>query len=151
MSGPWGLHLSQWITGKKHNDWVFKNAKQRKYWTNHQRFEGVIQFAIFLKYAMIPETFERVKCPFFMGYYYQNEEKQDKTVSVAAMHDMFRQLGTPPQLKREKAFPHADSHVLTSDLTTEEWKTVEQESVKFMEEVLNMKPVIKVLPAGIVQ
>jgi esterase/lipase len=151
MSGPWGLQLSHWITGKKHNEWVFKNAKQRYYWTNHQRFEGVIQFAVFLKYTMLKETFEKVKCPFFMAYYYQNEEKQDKTVSVVAMHEMYAQLGTPPQLKREKAFPKADAHVITSNLTTDEWQAVEQESIKFMEEVLNMRPVLKKMPVEMVK
>ena len=137
LSEPWGLQLAHTMIGE-HNDWVFRKPEQAKYWTNHQRFEGIVQFTTFQKYAMIPETFAKVKCPVFMGYYYEDEEKQDKVVSVAAMKEMFEQLGTPPQNKRAVNFPNAKAHVITSDLTTDDWQTVEAESVKFVQEVLGL-------------
>ncbi len=139
LAEPWGLQLSHLITGKLHNDWVFRKPEQKHYWTNHQRFEGIVQFTTFQKYAMIPETFAQIKCPVFMGYYYENEENQDKVVSVAAMKTMFEQLGTPPPYKRAVNFPKTKAHVLTSPLTTDDWQTVEIESVKFIQEILNMK------------
>lgn len=138
LSGPWGLQIARLVLGKDHNDWNFKNPKQKYFWTNHQRIEGVVQFSLFLKYTMTKATFQQVHCPFFMGYYYENEEKQDNTVSVIAMKEMYEQLSTPPQYKREKAFPKADSHVITSDLTTDTWQAVEAESVKFIKEILGM-------------
>ena len=138
MAGPWGLQIARLVLGKNHNDWNFKTPKQKYFWTNHQRLEGVVQFSLFLKYAMTKETFQQVRCPFFMGYYYENEEKQDNTVSVVAMKEMYEQLSTPPPYKREKAFPKADSHVITSDLTTDTWQAVEAESVKFIKEILGM-------------
>ena len=138
LAEPWGLELSHLVTGKEHNDWVFRKPQQAKYWTNHQRFEGIVQFTTFQKYAMIPETFAKVKCPVFMGYYYENEENQDKVVSVAAMKEMFEQLGTPPQYKRAVNFQNAKAHVITSDLTTDDWQTVEAESIKFIQEILGM-------------
>ena len=52
-------------------------------------------------------TFERVKKPVFMGYYFKNEKFQDSVVSVEAMLKMFDQLGTPENLKVKKAFPEA--------------------------------------------
>lgn len=143
LAGHWGLQLSRFVTGKNHNDFVFRNPEQRFFWTNHQRFEGIIQFSVFLKYAMTPETFSKVKCPFFMAYYYKDEENQDKVVSVAAMKEMYGQLGTPPQYKREIAFPNADAHVITSDLTTKDWKNVELASMQFMQDMLGMSPKYK--------
>ena len=137
MSEPWGLQLAHLLVGE-HNDWKFRKPEQAKYWTNHQRFEGIVQFTTFQKYTMIPETFAKVKCPVFMGYYYENEEKQDKTVSVEAMKEMFEQLGTPPKYKREFDFKNAKAHVITSPMTTDDWQTVEMESAKFLQEVMVM-------------
>lgn len=142
LAGPWGLELAHLVEGAHHN-WVFRKPQQAKYWTNNQRFEGIVQFTIFQKYAMIPETFAKVKCPLFMGYYYEDEEKQDNVVSVAAMKEMFGQVATPQYQKREFNFKNAKAHVITSDLTTDDWQTVETESVKFMEEVLGMTERIK--------
>lgn len=138
LGGPWGLQIAHAVTGKEHNDWVFKSSQQKHFWTNHQRFEAIVQFTTFQKYAMIPETFQKVKCPFFMGYYYENEEKQDNTVSVAAMKEMYAQLATPQYLKREMSFPTTHSHVLTSDLTSDDWQTVERQTALFIQEVLGM-------------
>jgi esterase/lipase len=142
MAGPWGLEIAHFVTGKLHNEWNFKHPRQKLFWTNHQRFEGIVQFATFQKYTMIPETFNQVKCPFFMGYYYENEEKQDNTVSVAAMKEMYTQLSTPQYQKREICFPNTHSHVITSDLTSDDWKSVEAESAKFIQEILGMKPIL---------
>ena len=82
-----------------------------------------------------------LKCPFFMGYYYENEKKQDNTVSVEAMKEMYAQLSTPQYLKREMSFPNTHAHVITSNLTSDDWQTVESESIKFMKEILGMIPV----------
>lgn len=142
LAGPWGLELAHLVEGAHHN-WVFRKPQQAKYWTNNQRFEGIVQFTIFQKYAMIPETFAKVKCPLFIGYYYEDEEKQDNVVSVAAMKEMFGQVATPQYQKREFNFKNAKAHVITSDLTTDDWQTVETESVKFMKEVLGMTERIK--------
>ncbi len=138
LSGHWGLQLARLVQGKNHNDWIFKNPIQKNYWTNHQRLEAVVQFAVFQKNTMQSSTFERVKCPVFLGYYYENETRQDSTVSVAAMKDMFEQLGTPPQYKRAVSFPQAAAHVITSDLTTDAWQSVEAESVRFLKEVMGL-------------
>jgi hypothetical protein len=137
MAGPWGLQLARFMTGKNHNDWTMKPG-QKGFWTNHQRFEGIVQFSTFLKYAMTENTFEKVKCPVFMGYYYRDEEHQDMTVSVKAMQRMYGQLGTPDALKRKMAFEQADSHVIASDITSDTWKNVEIESAKFMRDVLGL-------------
>jgi esterase/lipase len=138
MPGPWGLQIAKWVTGKEHNDWVYKNENHGKYWTNHQRFEGVVQFSIFLKETMKAETFSQVKCPVFMGYYYRDEENQDKVVSVAAMQEMFEQLGTPQYLKRKIDFPNANNHVIATSFLSNAWQDVEMESIKFMREIVKM-------------
>jgi esterase/lipase len=140
LTGPWALQLARWVTGKSHNDWPYrKPEQQRPYWTNHQCWEGVVQFTMFLKHAMTPQTFAAIRCPVFAGYYYENEENQDKTVSVAAMREMVSQLGTPAARRREMAFPNARDHVIGSRILSSDWQGVERESAKFMEEVMGMR------------
>lgn len=140
LTGPWALQLARWVTGKSHNDWPYRKPEyQAKYWTNHQCWEGVVQFTMFLKHAMTPETFAKVHCPVFVSYYYENEEKQDKTVSVAAMREMVSQLGTPAAQRREMSFPNARDHVISSGILSSDWQGVERESAKFMEEVMGMR------------
>lgn len=141
LGGPWGLQIAHLVTGKEHNDWVFQHPDQKRFWTNHQRFEGIVQFTTFQKYAMIPETFNKIKCPFFMGYYYENEDKQDTTVSVAAMLEMYDQVATPQYWKRKVNFPNTHHHVMTSNLTSDDWQSVEKSTAQFMQEVLGMTPV----------
>lgn len=142
LPGPWSVQLARLITGHDHNDWPFRKPdEQRKYWTNHQCWEGVVQFAVFLKHAMTPAIFQTIRCPVFLGYYYEDEAHQDKAVSVAAMREMFAQLSTPAGQKREVNFPLARDHVIGSRILSSDWQGVERESAKFMEEVMRMVPV----------
>jgi pimeloyl-ACP methyl ester carboxylesterase len=136
MAGPWGLNISRFVRGGTHHDWPYKKPVQAKYWTNHQRLEGLVQFALFLETAMVPETFAKIKCPVFVGYYYRDEENQDKLVSVAAMKTMITQLGTPPERRREMAFPNANDHVIGSEILSGDWQGVVRESEVFLKEML---------------
>ena len=90
---------------------------------------------------MNQETFEKVKQPLLLAYYYKNEEEQDKVVSVPAMLDMYASVSTPENKKRKVAFPEAGDHVIASNLKTESWDKVLQESISFLEEVAHLDPV----------
>jgi esterase/lipase len=136
LAGPWGLQIARLVAGSNFNDWKVKVAEQTKYWTTHQTWEGIVQFGMFLKYAMTPETFKKIKCPVFVGYYYENEENQDKLVSVAAMREMFSQLGTPANLKKEMAFPNTKNHIIGSAIVSKDWQTVEKESAVFLNSII---------------
>jgi pimeloyl-ACP methyl ester carboxylesterase len=139
MAGPWGLKIAQKVQGKNHNDYPFKRPVMANYWTNHQRLEGIVQFAVFLETAMVPATFAKIKCPVFVGYYYKDEEHQDKLVSVAAMRSMLAELGTEASKKREVAFPEAGDHVIASRIVSQDWQGVERASAVFLMEVAGMK------------
>ena len=72
-----------------------------------------------------PEVYEKIKMPVFLGYYYKNDKEQDQVVSVPAMQEMFPQLGTPNNLKVERAFPESGDHVIASHFTSKDWKGVQ--------------------------
>ena len=90
--------------------------------------------------TMTEETFQRVRQPLFLGYYYKDEIHQDSTVSVPAMLRMFDELGTPADQKRKVAFPNVGDHVMTSYITSKDLESVKRETNRFMEEVLGLKP-----------
>jgi hypothetical protein len=92
-----------------------------------------------LEETMTEETFSKINQPVFLGYYYKDEENQDKTVSVAKMLEMYDQLGTPDDKKIKKSFPNAADHVIASYLTSNAVNEVREETFKFAEEVLGLK------------
>lgn len=107
-----------------------------KYWSTNYHVNGYVSLISMLKQTMVSETFEKVKCPVFMGYYYKNEEEQDKVVSVAAMLEMFDQLGTPASDKLSMAFPNTANHVIGCDLRSRDWSSVYEETVTFINDVI---------------
>jgi esterase/lipase len=138
LNKPWGLQ----VAGKVKGGLVLRDSaiseEHARYWDLNYRMEGVAALVNLYSHTMTPEVFSKVKCPVFMGYYYKNEEEQDKTVSVPAMLNMFDQLGTPIELKRKEAFPEAGAHVISSSIRTKEWQHVESETDKFLTEIVKL-------------
>ncbi|MDN3593715.1 alpha/beta hydrolase [Zunongwangia endophytica] len=109
-------------------------AEEAKYWSTDYHVNGYIGLIKMLQQNMKPETFSKVTCPVFLGYYYKNEEEQDQVVSVPAMLKMYAELGTPDAKKEKVAFPEAGNHVIASDLRSNDWENVYKESVEFITE-----------------
>ena len=134
IDNPWGLHLAKAIKKSDFNDIIPKNELQEKYWTLHYRLEGVQALQNFLTNTMNEQTFKNVKCPVYMGYYYKDEENQDKVVSVPAMLQMFDQLSS--EKKEKKAFPESKHHVIASYVLSEDWENVRDHTEQFLTKIL---------------
>jgi len=102
------------------------------------RTEALVELQNLLSHTMNPKVFSKVKCPVFLGYYYKNENEQDKTVSIPAMLKMFDELGTPADLKLKIAFPEAGAHVIASYIRSKDWQGVERETDKFLSEIVKL-------------
>ncbi len=134
LDNPWGLAMGKAVSGSEVRDFPPANPEHAKYWCRHYHLNGVIALQNFLTHAMLPETFAKVKCPVFMGYYYKNEEEQDKVVSVPAMLKMFDEVGS--KNKQKVAFPNAANHVLASPILSKDVATVQAETEKFLDGIL---------------
>jgi esterase/lipase len=134
LDNPWGLELGKAVSGSYVRDFAATNPQHAKYWCQHYHLNGVIALQNFLTNVMKPETFAKIKCPAFMGYYYKNEEEQDKVVSVPAMLKMFDELGS--KNKQKVAFPNAGNHVLASPILSKDVATVQMETEKFLDGIL---------------
>lgn len=141
LSRPWGLQIARLNFGG--NFRVTDDDPKGEicqYWYCRYRAEGTVYLQQLLDVTMNKQTFEKVKCPVFTGYYYKDEIHQDQTVDVGAAQKMMKQLGTPETGKRMEAFAGAGGHVISCDLTSGSVGEVRKATYAFAEQVLGMKP-----------
>lgn len=134
---PWGLQIARLVQGGNYVEYQADSIRQN-YWYTKYRLESTVLLQEILERTMIKATFAKVNQPVFMGYYYKNEEEQDKVVSVPKMLEMFEELSTPNELKRKVAFDDAGHHVIASKINNKNWKRVEEETMVFLKEVLDL-------------
>lgn len=136
---PWGKRFSELVLGGQYNRIVYDTLAQ-KYWNSVYHTNSLFALKTMIHEYMNPETFAKIKVPVFMGYYYKDEDNQDKVVSVARMLDFYKQIGTPEEQKRKVAFPAAGHHVISSYVMSKDIKNVANETYRFAEEILGLKP-----------
>lgn len=137
---PWGLQLARFI--QKSDYYSFPDTPESaKYWTHRYRIEALITLQNLMNHTMTNETFHQVKQPTLLLYYFKSEKEQDNVVSIPAMLSMYDELGTPANKKRKVAMPNAGVHPLASGLWNKDIASVEQETAKFLEEIVGLKPI----------
>jgi len=143
LNNHWGLQIlrlklkSNYVTDKDNR------PLNKQYWNWQYRAEAVVATEEMLETTMNKETFEKVKQPVELLYYYKDELHQDSRVKVSAMLDMYNELGVPDSLKRKQAMPDAGSHIIGSYIQSHDVEGVQREIEKFMVGVLKMKEASK--------
>lgn len=138
VTKPWGRQILSTIFPDDYVHAEGQSAERAPYWYRRYHTNGLLTLQTILDEYATPETFAKIRQPTFMAYYYRDEEHQDKTVSVAALLNMFDELGTPTALKQKQDFPNADAHVIASHLTTKAWPEVEKATAQFMQKTLKI-------------
>lgn len=141
LDKPWGLYIARTMMGSVYLGRQAKNKEHEQYWMNQYRIEAAIALKSFIGNAMNEATFKKVKQPLFLGYYYKNEEEQDKVISITAAQKMFEQISTNPAQKKQVAFAKVGDHVIASSIVSKDVESVLRETQNFLEEVLFLKPV----------
>jgi pimeloyl-ACP methyl ester carboxylesterase len=140
MTGPWGKQILHAVMGD-HREPIDSDPELANFWLQRYHTNGLTTLQQTIDAVAQPEVYAKIKMPLFMGYYYKNEKEQDQTVSVKAMQEMFPLLGTPAELKVEKAFPESGDHVIGSRLRSKDVKGVYEATDAFFQTVLGLKPV----------
>ncbi|HNX21137.1 MAG TPA: alpha/beta hydrolase [Bacteroidales bacterium] len=137
VTKPWGLQIARLIFGGKYRT-VSEHfeSKECTYWNCTYRLEAVVYLQQLVETAMTKETFQKVKCPVFLGYYYKDKKNQDPVVKVNAELKMFEQLGTPVNQKIKKGFPDAGVHVIANSLFSKDYKSVAAETFRFADSLM---------------
>ena len=138
LDKPWGLQIARLVSGGPTKKFESESKAHTNYWQLNYRIEALVALEDLISNTMKPEIFSKIKCPVFLGYYYKNEEQQDKTVSIPAMLKMFDELGTPPELKQKEAFPEAGVHVIASYIRSKDWQDVEKQTDRFLSDIVKL-------------
>jgi pimeloyl-ACP methyl ester carboxylesterase len=141
LNNHWGLQIA-----RKVNKSEFVTAKDtrpiyKQYWNHRYPLEATVQLEEMLETSMTPATFEKVKQPVLMLYYYKDNIHQDSVVKVDAMLQMFDKLGTAANLKYKQAMPNTGDHVIGSYIKSHDVEGVQREIEQFMTTVLRITPV----------
>ena len=139
LNKRWGVNIAHLILHSDYVDAKDTLPSEKQYWDTHVRTESAAQLQEFLATSMNQKTFEQIKQPTELLYFYKNEIEQDSTVSVPAMLRMYDELGTPVALKRKQAMPNTGSHVICSSIRSHDIKGVQEEIEKFLSGTLGMK------------
>ena len=110
-----------------------------KYWYTPYRLEATVSLQEMIESSMTAETFNKVKQPVLLLYYYKDENHQDEIVKVSAMEKMFDQLGTAQTQKFKHPIPNAGDHVLCSPIKSGAVNEVESLTEQFFKQVLNFQ------------
>lgn len=140
LARQWGLKLAKFVKDSDYHEFDTDIDLKNQYWTTKYRLEALTHLQAMVDYTMVPETFEKITQPTFLGYFYKNDTIQDNVVSVPAMLTMFDELGTSDNLKRKIAFSKVGDHVMTSHITSKDLESVRRETNKFFEEILHINP-----------
>ena len=132
LNNPWGLQIAQLVLGGKYRESSDARPVYKQYWNTPYRLEATVALEEMLESSMNPETFAKVTQPLLLLYYYKNEEEQDPVVKVSAMREMFHQVGTPKQWKKEKAMPKTGDHVIASPFKSKDAASVEKEIIDWL-------------------
>lgn len=140
-NNPWGLQIARKVVGGDYQVITDFDEPRYQYWNSKYRLEAVSALQEMIEEKMNKATFEKVKCPSLTLYYYKSDSLQDPTVKVSAILEMHSQLGTPADMKVEKAIPDAGAHVIGSHLTSKDIPAVEAAIDEFAIQKLKMTPI----------
>jgi pimeloyl-ACP methyl ester carboxylesterase len=143
LNNPWGLQIARLVKGSKFIDPEDKRPVYRQYWSAPYRLEAAVNLEELVETSMDKATFEKVKQPTLLLYYFKDEVHQDSVVKVSAALKMFDELGTPAARKRSVAMPNTGNHVMGSWIKSHDVAGVEREIARFMTEVLGVNAVRK--------
>jgi len=138
LNNPWGLQIARKVVGGDERKVDDRTDEYKKYWYTNYRLESLVELEEFIESSMVKTTFQKVKQPVLMLYYYKNELEQDPVVRVDAMLKMFTELGTSDHLKRKVAIPNAGNHVMGSYITSKDLPGVEAAIENFVRNTLKI-------------
>ncbi|GAA4317298.1 alpha/beta hydrolase [Compostibacter hankyongensis] len=139
---PWGTKLLQLVNfkGKSEQHVERPTAAERQYWSENFHVNAYRSLAVLAQSTMHDSTFQKIRRPLFLGYYYRDSIHQDSTVSVAAELHMFDALATPAGEKEKKAFPRAGDHVIGSYIRSGDVDGVFRATADFLETRAGLQP-----------
>ena len=140
LAGPWGLQIARQILGSEYYGWKAPGRAQQ-YWYTRYRIEELTRLKALINITMNKSTFSKIDDPLILLYYYKDENHQDNVVSVQRMKEMFLELKTPADHKKEVVLDDAGTHIIGSAIFNDHIESLWTPVSAFMEDVLHLTPV----------
>ena len=138
LNNPWGLQMARLVNGGNYIISDDDRTIYKQYWSKPYRLEATVALEEMLETTMTKQTFEKIKQPTLLLFYYKDEQHQDNVVKVSAMKLMFKELATIDAAKRAVALPNTGNHVMASPIKSKDIESVQSETKKFLEEVIHL-------------
>jgi hypothetical protein len=103
------------------------------------RLEGALVVQGVIDATMKEQYFEKIDDPLFVGYYYENENKKDRVISIDAIKHFMGFVKSDSNQIQEETFPSTKAHVLSSDLQSKDIAIVQQKLDEFAIQILKLK------------
>jgi len=132
---PWGKEIFKKMMKGNYRQWP-GNETINKYWTTKNRIEAHVAIRELLNQTMTDEIFKKITLPVFIGYYYKNEEKRDKVISINAIDKLGKTISTPKEKVTIIPFATAKRHVISSSYMNNAWEDVQNEIFKFTDKTI---------------
>lgn len=140
ITGPWGEQILGKVIGEYRISEEGIGTPIEQYWNLRYHSQGLLALQALLDQTMTPETFEKIRQPYLLGYYYKNENEKDNVVSVNAMMDFQQATQTPDGFKLESPFSEVGNHVIASDMQSKDIQSVINITEYFLEDILKIAP-----------
>jgi len=138
LNNPWGLQIARLVNGSNEIISTDDRAIYKQYWNKPYRLEATVTLEEMLESTMTEKTFKKVNQPLLLLYYFKDEQHQDEVVKVSAMKQMFTEIASPENIKRAVALPNTENHVIASPIKSKDVEGVQNETSKFLMEVLHL-------------
>ncbi len=138
LTMPWGPQLAQVLVGKYRSLDGLIGTPKAQYTTVKYRSEGLIALKALIESTMTEDVLKKVKQPFFIGYYYEDDEHCDQVISIDKIKWFESIAATPAEQKRVVPIPGAKTHVIPSGLHSKDIPGLQKAVYSFTEEVLGL-------------
>ncbi len=124
------------VPGKKH---LIKSPEttyaEARIWNTNYALGGALALGAFVQHNMNSGLFKKIHQPTFIGYYYKNRNQQDTVVSIPAIKQMAKNLGSRTEMVDLTNFPEAQNHVICSGLVSKSVNNVISDTLHFLKNV----------------
>ena len=141
LTKPWGKQLLRMIYGGNYHQWEGASDYANRYWTSKNHINGIVALRELLNQTMTNEVFKQISIPYFIAYYYKDDENRDKVISLDAIQQFSMKSNTAKDKKTIKPFSNAPGHVIGCFSLNPAWEDVQDEIYRFVEEKMGLLPI----------
>lgn len=138
LTKPFGLSIARKVLGGNYYSFVPPPGADQ-YWTTKYPIEATIALQTLINSSMKEETFANITQGVLLLSYYKDENNQDEVVSVGAIKECYKQLGTRIGMKKYVELPEVAAHAMCSPFFSKDIVSPFAEAKEYLETNLRLR------------